>query len=79
MGEGVTPGSRSDESPAAVARRIDQACDRFEKDWRAGAAPRIEEFVAELPPGEASALLKELVALEVELRRAAGEGPEAGE
>jgi serine/threonine-protein kinase len=61
--------------PLEQARLIDRVCDRFEAAWQAGPRPRIETFLAGLPDEEASAALRELVALEVELRRRAGEGP----
>ena len=54
---------------------IDQLADRFEREFRDGSAPRIEDFL----PSEASELrphlLRELLALELELRRNAGEQP----
>jgi hypothetical protein len=58
---------------------IVRACDRFEAAWRQGRGPRIEEFLAGSPTPQAATLLRELVALEVELRRARGESPTAPE
>src|SRR5262249_31362158 len=58
------------------AGHIDIACDLFEVQWRAGRRPRIEDFLKE--PGAAEAgpiLLRELLALELELRARAGEQP----
>ena len=54
---------------------IVRACDRFEAAWRQGRGPRIEELLAGSPPHQRGALLRELVALEVELRRARGDSP----
>src|SRR5438093_11202223 len=54
---------------------IVRACDRFEAAWRAGGRPRSEEFLAGAPVLQSEALLRELVALEVELRRARGDRP----
>jgi serine/threonine-protein kinase len=65
--------------PVSPARRIDAACDRFEAAWRAGRRPRIEDLVAEAAEPERPALLRELIALEVELRRGRGEQPTPGE
>ena len=49
------------------------ACDRFESAWRADRAPRIEEYL-DLPAAvDRWMLLRELVALEAELRKARGD------
>ncbi|WP_439625012.1 protein kinase domain-containing protein [Gemmata sp.] len=59
--------------PASQTRSIDRACDAFEAAWRAGGRPRVEDF---LPPGPpAPALLIELISLDVDYRRLAGEAP----
>jgi serine/threonine protein kinase len=50
-------------------------CDRFEAAWREGRSPCVEEFLAGSPTHRRGALLRELVALEVELRRAGGDRP----
>src|SRR5262249_33249760 len=64
----------SDESvPVSLGKRVDQACDRFEKAWKAGQGPRIEAYVAEVPEPGQTPPLRELLALELELRRSAGE------
>src|SRR4051794_34690400 len=52
--------------------RVVGACDRFEADWRAGRAPRIDEYVAAVPEPERDALRSELLALEAELNRQGG-------
>jgi serine/threonine-protein kinase len=58
------------------ARRIDQVCLRFEAAWRAAPGDvRIEAFLDPTPEPERSALLRELVILELDLRRARGESP----
>lgn len=56
-----------------AAEAVDAACDRFEADWRAGRTPRIEDYLADQPPANRVDLVRELIALEVELRRQAGE------
>lgn len=60
----------------AEARLIHQICERFEADWRSGgeARPRPEDCLAELE-GPSPRLVEELLALEIELRREAGERP----
>src|SRR5437868_6852601 len=59
--------------------RIDAVCDRFEADWRAGRAPRIEDYLGDLAGAGRWALLRELLMLEVELRRRRGETPDPGD
>src|SRR5262245_18247602 len=59
--------------PRSPHRAIDAACDRFEATWRAGPRPRIEDFLAEVSQDQRPTLLRELIAVEIELRRAAGE------
>jgi serine/threonine protein kinase len=52
---------------------VDRVCDRFEAACKiagpAGRRPRIEEFLAEVPEPERSALLVELISLEITYRR----------
>lgn len=62
---------------ASDAERIDAACCRFEADWRAGGVPRIESYLAGANLRIRADLLKELLALELELRSESGEGPTA--
>jgi WD40 repeat protein len=61
------------------ALRINDACNRFELAWQAGQRPRVEEYLARAAPPERSDLLRELVALEIEYRRQAGEDPSPDE
>jgi hypothetical protein len=44
-------------------------CWRYDGAWREGQKPPIEDFLAEVPEAERSALLRELLALELEYRR----------
>jgi tRNA A-37 threonylcarbamoyl transferase component Bud32 len=60
-------------------RRLEQACDRFEAAWKAGERPRLEDHLAAVPEPERPALLRELIPLEVDYRRLAGEQPAAEE
>ncbi len=69
------PGGR----PPRPSERVDEACDRFEAAWRVGPAPRIEDYLAASDEADRAALLRELVALERELRRRRGERPGAEE
>jgi WD40 repeat protein len=65
--------------PAALARFVDQVCDRFEAAWKAHASgserPRLEDYLAELLEPERPELLVELIRVEVFYRRRAGEVP----
>jgi tetratricopeptide (TPR) repeat protein len=63
--------------PTRPSERVDELCDRFETAWRAGAARRIEDVLAEVEAADRPALLSELLALERELRRKRGERPAA--
>ena len=67
------PSARPDPDPVAISRRVDAICEAFEEAWRLGEGPRIEHH---LPDGDDPArphALRELVALERELRCGAGE------
>jgi tRNA A-37 threonylcarbamoyl transferase component Bud32 len=55
--------------------RLEEACCRFERAWQDGRRPRPEDFVAGAEGQERLALLRELVRLDVDYRRRAGEGP----
>ena len=55
-------------------RVIDQG-DRFEENWLAGHSPQIEQYLSDLQDPERGVLLRELVAIEVELRRGKGDTP----
>jgi serine/threonine-protein kinase len=61
--------------PLSLAQRIDEVCNRFDAAWRGGQRPHIEDFLQGVPDPERPPLLQELIALEVEHRRRAGEAP----
>src|SRR4051812_39866254 len=58
------------------ARQVDAWCDRFEADWKGGGRPRIEDYQGAAQGPLHADLIPELVALEVALRREAGESPD---
>ncbi len=64
--------SRARYSPK-VDQLLDQICDAFEQAWRAGSCPRIEKHLEQVEENLRAALLEELIAQEVDLRRAAGD------
>ena len=51
-----------------LARRIDAVCRQFEKDWREGQHPSIEDYLSDVPENGRAILLAELSALDRELR-----------
>ncbi len=66
------------EHPAASLARqlaLNGLCDEFEGLWKVGRRPSIEAFLARLPDTERGELLHELIALDVEYRRKAGQNP----
>ena len=67
------------ESDTQIAHRVDQICDDFESAWQSGQASPIEDYLSRWTSGDASALLQELLALELDLRRQRGEAVEQGE
>ena len=58
---------------------IDRVCDEFERRYRAGESPRIEELLGEVSATDNGALTLELIALEVWFRRSAEQNPSADE
>jgi serine/threonine-protein kinase len=55
------------------------ACARFEREWREGRRPRLEDFLAGAEGAEREALAGELLRVELDCRARAGEAPEARE
>lgn len=52
---------------------VNRVCNRFEQTWQTGERPRLETFIADLSDRQRRAALQELIPLEVEYRRLAGE------
>ncbi len=59
--------------PPDQARHLDELCTQFEKAWKAGQRPRIEDYLADAQEPERSALLRELILLDRDYRRVRGE------
>jgi WD40 repeat protein len=57
----------------------DQVCDEFEQAWLAGRRPRLEDSVGPADCRERSALLTELIPLDLDYRRRQGESPDPQE
>lgn len=66
--------------PLPLARRCHEVCTRFEDAWQeatlGGERPRIEDYLEGWSGSSRSALARELIALDVFYRRAAGERPQ---
>jgi hypothetical protein len=54
---------------------VDEACEQFEADWRAGQATPIESYMDRAAADERMKLLRALLVRELELRRSRGERP----
>jgi Protein kinase domain/Sulfatase-modifying factor enzyme 1 len=61
------------------AELVDQACDRFENEWRGGVWPCMEAYLDAVGESCRLTLLHELIKLELELRMKVGELPTAEE
>jgi serine/threonine protein kinase len=67
------------ELPTADWKWIDAAAGRFERAWKKGPRPRIEDFLAGVPEPQRPPLLAELLRVERELRQGMGDEPTAEE
>ena len=66
----------STDPPLDVLDEIDQICDRFEAAWKSGARPRIEDYLGEIALAYRPALVRDLLAAQMDARRRLGELPE---
>ncbi len=66
--------------PMSRLRCLDQVCDQFEAAWQTvgtgTAAPRLEDYALRLPEPERGALVRELIVLDIDYRRRAGQDPQ---
>ena len=67
------PPSGEETLSPSLQQYMDEACDRFEVAWKAGQLPRIEDYLGEASGPLRTALLRELIFLEVAYRRLSGE------
>jgi WD40 repeat protein len=65
--------------PPPLARFVDRVCTQFEVAWKGGSRPRVEDALADSTEPERSALLRELLLVEVHYRCNRGEQPTAAE
>ena len=71
--------SGREKSPLDQMLHIERICTGFEKEWRNGSRRPLEVYLDSVDPLIHRALLAELLPLEIELRRAAGETPTRSE
>src|SRR6516165_1620771 len=72
-----SPNDSDNESLSLEAEgRIDALCKRFEDAWKAIHPPRLEDFLGEAAGPERSALLRELLRLELDYRQRNGDTPD---
>jgi serine/threonine protein kinase len=64
---------------ADAMRRVDLACDAFDRAWRDGSPSRIEDCLATADPTAAPTLRDELIRVELEWRFQRGDRPAEGE
>src|SRR4051812_48134674 len=69
------PPPSPDPWPAAVLLRLDEMCQRFEAAWKSGPPPVVETYLQECPETERSALLQQLLPLDLEYRARQGLTP----
>lgn len=69
-----TPGESKQES--ASQSNVDSVCAVFTRQWINGKQPQIEDVLDSVSAGEHSSLLRRLLPLEIEFRRANGEFPQ---
>src|SRR5262245_56379438 len=67
--------SRPDQIALDVLLRIDARCVLFEAQWKAGHTPLLIDFLGAAQGEERSALLRELLRVELHYRRRSGETP----
>jgi hypothetical protein len=67
--------SNAAEPSTEALRRLADACGSLESQWRAEVRPMFEELVATFPPEERELALRELLKVDLELRRRIGQTP----
>ncbi len=63
-------------APLSDAEHAELACAEFERGWRAGSGPRIEDWLDRVSPEERSLLFSELLEIELHARQQRGDLPE---
>ncbi len=65
------------EQSTGQTRLLDGLCDQFEREWRAGQQPVIEDYLSRVDPPQQKTLFAELLGLDVHYRLERGERPVA--
>lgn len=65
----------ADSSLAESLARVDEICDAFESQWKQNQRPQLEAFLNDVPASMQHRLVGELLKIDVEYRRRAGEQP----
>lgn len=73
MAKGFPP--NDDPLSLSAKERVDRICLAFEEAWKSGTRPRVEAYLGDTPEPERSALLEELLLLELDYRCRSGEMP----
>jgi serine/threonine protein kinase len=68
--------SGSETLEPSVEQALDDACDRFERAWKAGGRPALDDYLGAVAEAHRPALVRELILLDVYYRRQAGEDPQ---
>lgn len=63
----------------SIGAVVDRICDEFESAWQQGRRPEIDAYLERVGPQERGELLRELICIEIEYRRKAGESFDRGE
>jgi predicted Ser/Thr protein kinase len=63
----------------ALLKRIDATCLRFEDEWRVGRTPCLSSYLGDAAGPERSALLRELLRVELDYRCRNGDSPSSGD
>lgn len=70
--------SKSDEqTPGNTLFEFEPILDRFEADWRSGQRPDLNQYLEMVPEASRPGLFSELLSLDLDYRREAGETPKA--
>jgi hypothetical protein len=71
----MTSSEQTPNPDESLNHQVDAICARFEDAWLSGSAPKIEDFLTELAGDTDTALLLELIVLDVHHRTKRGESP----
>ena len=71
--------SAGDERSLSTDTALDRLADEFEAAWKAGERPIIEDYLARVDSSKCHEVFEELLRLEVELQRCAGQLPVSAE